>query len=72
MRVQRKSVGGEAQYDEVVTLRLPQALIERLAAHVERMREQQPGVRITRTDAVRSLLTNALNAVDRERDSARG
>ena len=43
-----------------VAFRLPDDLLERLDAHAERMREAQPGVNVTRTDVVRTLLTRAL------------
>jgi predicted DNA-binding protein len=47
--------------------RLPTELIERLDAHAERMRKRAAGVRVTRSDAVRVLLTRALGDAERER-----
>jgi len=43
-----------------VALRLPQALVARLDEHAERMRREQPGVSVSRTDVVRLLLTSAI------------
>jgi hypothetical protein len=43
-----------------VGFRLPRSLVERLDAHVQRMRQRNPGQRITRADAARTLLEKAL------------
>ena len=53
-----------AENDEQIVIRLPGALVERVDAHVERLRAEQPGLRITRSDAVRMLLSKALEAVE--------
>lgn len=45
-----------------VGYRLPTELIARLDAYVVRMAEQTPGMRFTQADAVRVLLTKALDA----------
>lgn len=42
--------------------RLSDALVERLDAYVEQMRATAPGMDVTRADAVRVLLTLALDA----------
>ena len=47
-----------------VAFRLPNYLLDELDAHVEDMEEQMPGVKITRADAVRSLLIEALGLND--------
>jgi predicted DNA-binding protein len=44
--------------------RLPLSLLERLDLHAERLRAEQPGLKITRADVVRLLLTRALDALD--------
>lgn len=44
--------------------RLPDELVERLDSYVERMRDATPGLEFTRADAVRVLLTSALDAAD--------
>lgn len=44
--------------------RLTPSLIARLDAHAQRMSAQTPGLRLTRTDALRSLLTAALDAAE--------
>lgn len=56
-----KSAGETAQ----TALRLPVEMFRRIDAHVERMRTASPGVTITRTDAVRSLLHEALERRER-------
>ena len=43
-----------------MTFRLPSALVERIDAYAEVLREQTPGMRVSRTDAVRVLLTMSL------------
>ena len=50
---------------EVVTaFRLTPALLKRLDAHARRLEAMHPGLRFTRGDAVRTLLTSALDAVE--------
>jgi hypothetical protein len=39
-------------------------LIARLDRHVERMGQEHPGLDFTRADAVRSLLTRALDQIE--------
>ena len=43
-----------------VTIRLPEDLIELIDKHAVRMRSRTPGMRVSRSDAVRVLLTRAL------------
>jgi hypothetical protein len=45
----------------VTPIRLPVALIKRLDRHAARLRAEQPGVNITRSDAIRLLLSRALD-----------
>jgi hypothetical protein len=47
-----------------VAFRLPDSLITRLDRHVERMSKENPGLDFTRVDAVRSLLTRALDQIE--------
>lgn len=47
-----------------VAFRLPDSLIARLDRHVERMSKEHPGLDFTRADAVRSLLTRALDHIE--------
>ena len=47
-----------------VAFRLPDSLIARLDRHVERMTKEHPGLDFTRADAVRSLLTRALDEIE--------
>ena len=47
-----------------VAFRLPDSLIARLDRHVERMSQENPGLDFTRADAVRSLLTRALDQIE--------
>lgn len=46
---------------KVVPFRLPAELVKRLDRHAERMSKAQPGLLATRGDAVRVLLTEALD-----------
>jgi len=48
-----------------VAFRLPLELVDRLDAFAERMKNESPGLRVTRADAARLLLTRALDAQDR-------
>lgn len=48
-----------------VAFRLDAALLKRLDAHAERMREAMPGLTISRTDALRTLLLKALDAEEK-------
>lgn len=45
-----------------VAFRLPAPLVARLDAHAAKMSAEQPGMTFTRADAVRTLLTRALDA----------
>lgn len=47
-----------------VAFRLATRLIERIDRHVERMARENPGVEFTRVDAVRVLLSRALEAAE--------
>lgn len=47
-----------------VAFRLPDSLVKRLDRHVERMTAENPGLDFTRTEAVRSLLTRALDQIE--------
>lgn len=48
-------------------VRFPAELVERLDAHVERMRESAPWAAPTRADAIRQLLAEALDVHERKR-----
>lgn len=47
-----------------VAFRLPDGLLKRLDRHVERMNAENPGLEFSRADAVRSLLTRSLDAIE--------
>lgn len=47
-----------------VAFRLPDALVARLDRHAERLSKQHPGLEFTRVDAVRTLLTRALDEIE--------
>jgi hypothetical protein len=47
-----------------VAFRLPEALIERLDRHADRLSAAHPGLEFTRVDAVRTLLTLALDEIE--------
>ncbi len=52
--------------------RLPTELVERLDAYAERLRAEHPGLSLSRTDAVRELLTFALDQKDGGQKPRRG
>lgn len=52
--------------DIQTAFRLPSALVERLDAYAERLRQNVPGVRISRADVVRLVLGRGLDQVERE------
>jgi hypothetical protein len=54
---------------QVTPFRLPAALVKRLDRHAERLRANQPGLRVTRGDVVRMLLMQALDAAERKEGS---
>lgn len=63
----KKSKAGRprtANVQKRITLGLSGDLAERLNAHIARMRASAPGVRIETTDALRSLLIDALDRVE--------
>jgi hypothetical protein len=47
--------------DSQLVVRLPSALVQRVDQFAERMRAELPGTRFARAEAVRVLLTRALN-----------
>ena len=49
--------------DSQLVVRLPAALVERVDEFAEHMRAELPGTRFARAEAVRVLLTRALNQV---------
>lgn len=55
-----------------VAFRLPDSLIARLDRHVERMTKEHPGLDFSRADAVRSLLTRALDEIEGPSATKRG
>ena len=53
--------------DEQLVVRLPNALLERVDAYAERLRDEQPGPAWKRSDVVRLLLARALDSVEPKR-----
>ena len=49
---------------KVIPFRLPADLVKRLDKHAERMQAEQPGLQATRADALRVLLTEALDRAE--------
>ncbi len=45
--------------------RLPESLIDRLNRYAERLRRERPGLEVSRADAVRLLLSRALDQEER-------
>ena len=59
----KRGWGGEPT--EQVAVRLPEGLLRRVDRHVERLTAQTPlGISVTRADAIRVLLHEALEAVE--------
>lgn len=51
----------------VIAIRLPESLVKRVDAHAERLGQQVSGVNFTRGDAMKALLTDALNRAEVEK-----
>jgi hypothetical protein len=49
-----------------VAFRFEPDLVARIDGHAERLAAQHPGLRFTRADAVRALLTSALDSAERD------
>lgn len=49
---------------KVIPFRLPVDLITRLDKYAEQMKAEQPGLQVTRADALRVLLTDALDRAE--------
>jgi hypothetical protein len=56
-----KAPAGRINNDSQLVVRLPGSLVGRVDAFAERMRDELPGVRFARAEAVRVLLTRALD-----------
>lgn len=54
-----------------IAVRLPVDLLDRLEAHASRMKAGAPGVGVTRADAIRALLLDALDRVEAAAPSRR-
>jgi hypothetical protein len=50
--------------DEQIVVRLPSALLERIDAYAERMRQEVPGPSWKRSDVVRMLLAKAMDEAE--------
>jgi hypothetical protein len=55
-----------------VAFRLPDSLLTRLDRHVERMGKEHPGLDFSRADAMRSLLTRALDQIEGAKRGGKG
>ncbi len=53
-------------------IRLPEALRRRLDAYAGRLRREQPGITITRSDVMRLLLERGLDALEGKGGSSHG
>ncbi len=59
--VRRARTGWAGEPSEQIAVRLPESLLRRVDRHVKRLREETPEwVTVTRADAVRALLLEAL------------
>ena len=65
----RKSPGSARRgNDSQLVVRLPGSLVDRVDDFAERMRSELPGVRFARAEAVRVLLTRALDGLKARRE----
>jgi hypothetical protein len=55
--------------DSQLVVRLPSSLVGRIDSFAERMRTELPGVRFARAEAVRVLLTRALDGMKARRSA---
>lgn len=53
--------------DAQIVVRLPSALVDRVDAYAERLRDEQPGPAWTRSDVVRLLVARGLESVEPKR-----
>ena len=53
-----------AEQTTQVAFRFPDPLVKRIDRHAQRMEQATPGVTFSRADAVRSLLTRALDEAE--------
>jgi hypothetical protein len=53
-----------AEKTKQLAIRLEEPLLARIDAYVERLKKERPGIDVNRTDAVRSLLTMALDQLE--------
>lgn len=60
----------EAGNDSQLVVRLPGALVGRVDQYAARMRRELPGVRFARAEAVRVLLTRALDQLAAPKEKA--
>ena len=55
---------------QVIPFRLPADLVKRLDRHAARLGKEQPGLRATRSDALRVLLNAALDQAEKRHGKA--
>jgi len=51
--------------ETVVSFRFSDEILKRVDKHVERMEKNEPGLKFTRADAVRTLVVRALEAIEK-------
>jgi hypothetical protein len=61
VRKRKPEPSSRVNNDSQLVVRLPGSLVGRVDAFAERMRDELPGVRFARAEAVRVLLTRALD-----------
>lgn len=55
-----------AESSTAYTIRFPDSMLRRLDAHVLRISREAPGRTVTRSDAIRELLADALERAERK------
>jgi len=51
--------------DTVVSFRFADEILDRVDKHIERMEKNEPGLKFTRADAIRTLVVRGLEAVEK-------
>jgi hypothetical protein len=63
---------GEAKRTRQIFVRMPEDLLTALDHYTERMRAEQPGVNLSRSDVIRLLLSRALTVIGEAEEERRG
>lgn len=62
--IMKNKAKGEKAREKQLVVRLPDEVFERIDAHAARLKALAPGLSISRTEALRSLVISALDAAE--------